>query len=144
MVANTTLEPADSASLPFPRWQVWTGRVLSAMPALMLAMSASMKLSHNPGMVEAFTSKFGYPAGVMTVLGTLELACTVLYLVPQTAVLGAVLLTGYLGGAIATHVRVTDAFAVPLLLAVLLWVGLFLRDPRVRGLLPMRKAGGRA
>jgi hypothetical protein len=70
----------------------------------------------------------------------LELFCAAVYVVPRTAVLGAVLLTGYLGGAVATHVRVGDAFIVPLLLGVLVWAGLYLRDERVRALLPLRKS----
>jgi hypothetical protein len=71
-------------------------------------------------------------------IGLLELLCAVLYLVPQTALLGAVLLTGYLGGAVATHLRIGEPFVLPLVLGVLIWAGLWLRDPRLRGLLPLR------
>jgi hypothetical protein len=123
-----------------PRWQLWTGRVLSALPVLMLLLSASMKLSLPPAAVETFVSKLGYPANMLPALAVLELFCVVVYVVPRTALLGAVLLTGYLGGAVATHVRVGDAFVVPLLLGVLLWAGLYLRDERIRALLPLRKA----
>jgi hypothetical protein len=105
----------------------------------MLLLSASMKVSHKPDVMEMFTSHLGYPAGVLGALAFLEVACTVLYVVPRTAVLGAILLTGYLGGAVATHVRVGDPFAIPLVLGALLWAGLFLRDERVRDLLPLRK-----
>jgi hypothetical protein len=105
----------------------------------MLLMSASMKLAQKPEMVDMFTTKFGYPQGALLTLALVELTSTALYVVPQTAVLGAVLLTGYLGGAIATHVRVGQAFAIPLVLGVLLWAGLFLRDERIRALLPLRK-----
>jgi hypothetical protein len=122
-----------------PKWQVWTGRVLSALPVLMLLMSASMKLSQAPQFVETFTNKLGYPGGTLVGIGLIEVLCTVLYVVPQTAVLGAVLLTGYLGGAVATHVRVGESFAIPLVLGILVWAGLFLRDARVRALLPLRK-----
>jgi fucose permease len=104
----------------------------------MLLMSASMKLAHKPDAVAMFVGKFGYPEGMLTTLAVLELTCTLLYLVPRTAVLGAVLLTGYLGGAVATHVRVGDVFVAPLLVGVFVWVGLFLRDERVRALLPLR------
>jgi hypothetical protein len=90
--------------------------------------------------VETFVGKLGYPAGMLPALAGLELLCTVVYLVPRTAALGAVLLTGYLGGAVATHVRVGEAFVVPLLLGVFLWAGLYLRDERIRALLPLRKA----
>jgi hypothetical protein len=137
---NSTLGPANPAPLSLPMWQLWTGRVLSALPVLLLLLSASMKLSHPPAAVEMFVGKLGYPASMLTSLAVLELLCTVVYVVPRTAVLGAVLLTGYLGGAVATHVRVGDAFVVPLLLGVLLWAGLYLRDERVRVLLPLRKA----
>jgi hypothetical protein len=107
----------------------------------MLLLSASMKLSQSPQFVEMFTTRLGYPAGTLLGIGALELLCTLVYAVPQTAVLGAVLLTGYLGGAVATHVRVGESFATPLLLGILVWAGLFLRDGRVRALLPVRKAG---
>ena len=137
---NSTLGPANHAPLSLPMWQLWTGRVLSALPVLLLLLSASMKLSHPPAAVEMFVGKLGYPASMLTSLAVLELLCTIVYVVPRTAVLGAVLLTGYLGGAVATHVRVGDAFVVPLLLGVLVWAGLYLRDARIRALLPLRKA----
>jgi hypothetical protein len=121
-------------------WRLWTGRVLSGLPVLLLLLSAAMKLSHPPMVVETFVTKLGYPSSVLPALALLELLCTVVYVVPRTAVLGAVLLTGYLGGAVATHVRVGEAFVVPLLLGVLLWAGLYLRDERVRSLLPLRQA----
>jgi hypothetical protein len=72
-------------------------------------------------------------------LGIVELACTILYIVPQTSVLGAILLTGYLGGATATHLRVEESWIGPVLLGILVWLGLFLRDCRLRALLPLRK-----
>jgi hypothetical protein len=83
--------------------------------------------------------KFGYSAASLTALAVVELTCALLYLVPQTSVLGAILVTGYLGGAVATHVRVGEAFVMPLLLGVIAWVGLFLRDERLRVLLPVRR-----
>jgi hypothetical protein len=137
---NSTLGPANPAPLSLPMWQLWTGRVLSALPVLLLLLSASMKLSHPPMVVETFVGKLGYPANVLPALAALELFCAVVYAVPRTAVLGAVLLTGYLGGAVATHVRVGEAFVVPLLLGVLVLAGLYLRDERIRALLPLRNA----
>jgi hypothetical protein len=118
---------------------IWGGRVASALPVLALVGSASMKLSHNAGMVPQFVGKFGYPESTMTPIGVAEILCTILYAVPQTSVLGAILLTGYLGGAVATHVRVGDVFAPPLVLGILVWVGLYLRDARLRELLPLKK-----
>lgn len=75
----------------------------------------------------------------MTPIGIVELLCVVVYLIPRTSVLGAILITGYFGGAVATHVRVSDAFVIPLVLGVLAWGGLFLRDARLRELLQLKK-----
>jgi hypothetical protein len=137
---NSTFGPVSHVPLSLPMWRLWTGRALSGLPVLMLLLSASMKLSHLPMVVETFVGKLGYPASMLPALAVLELFCTIVYVVPRTAVLGAVLLTGYLGGAVATHVRVGEAFVIPLLLGVLLWAGLYLRDERIRALLPLRKA----
>lgn len=125
---------------PRGRWMLWTGRVLSALPILAMLMSASMKLSHAPQFVAMWTGKLGFPESALTGVGLLELACVLLYAVPRTAVLGAVLLTGYLGGAITAHVRIGDpGLVTPLVLGALAWAGLFLRDGRVRALMPLRK-----
>jgi DoxX-like family len=113
----------------------WTGWVLTALPSLMLFMSGGMKLVQ-PQMLE----KMGYPERLGLVLGIVEIGSTVLYLIPRTTVLGAILLTGYLGGAVATHARVLEMqFLIPLILGMLVWGGLFLRDPRVRALIPLRQ-----
>lgn len=89
--------------------------------------------------MEGFT-KFGYPESLLRVLGIVELTCTIIYLIPRTAVLGAILLTGYLGGATATHARVSDpSFVMPVICGVLIWLGLYLRDLRVRALIPLRE-----
>lgn len=116
---------------------VWTGRVLSTLPVLMLLMSACMKFARPPEVVEGM-SKLGYSVDLAVPLGIVELACTIIYVVPQTAVLGAILLTGYLGGATATHVRVGDPWFGPVVFGVVLWLGLYLRDARLRALLPLR------
>jgi len=130
---------AVSQSPAQPRKAVrWAGRVISALPALMLLASASMKLSHAPQFVAMFTNKLGYQESSLTTIGLLELACTALYVIPQTAFLGALLLTGYLGGAIATHVRIGEPFGVPLVLGVLVWLGLYLRESRLKALAPLR------
>jgi hypothetical protein len=122
------------------KWMLWAGRVLSGLSSLMLVFSGSMKLSGNPQMVEQFEKTFGYPGSTLPIIGVIEIACVALYLIPRTAVLGAVLLTGYLGGAVATHVRIGDPFIAPILLGAAVWGGLFLRDPRIRALLPLRAA----
>jgi hypothetical protein len=132
----------SSQAIPAPapnRRLLWAGRVLSALPVLVFAMSASMKLTASAQVVQGLTEKAGYPAGTITPIGMVELLCAVLYVVPQTSVLGAVLLTGYLGGAVATHVRIGEPFLAPVLVGVLVWAGLFLRDERIRALVPVRK-----
>jgi hypothetical protein len=119
---------------------LWAGRALSALPALFLLVDAGMKLVKPAPVVKA-TVDLGYPDGVIVPLGLVLLACTALYLIPRTTVLGAILLTGYLGGAVATHVRVGDgAFPLvfPVVLGMLLWGGLYFRDARLRSLLPYR------
>lgn len=119
---------------------IWVGWIVGAIPVLMMAVSAVMKLSRNPQVLEVWGPKFGYPEGTLLFVGVVELACAVLYAFPRTAVLGAILVTGYLGGATATHVRIGEAaFAAPVVLGILAWGGLFLRDPRLRALLPLRQ-----
>jgi hypothetical protein len=112
--------------------------VASALPVLGLLMSAGMKISHGAPIVTQLVGKFGYPESTLGPIGFVELACAIVYAIPRTSVLGAVLLTGYLGGAIATHVRVGDPFLTPLVIGILVWAGLFLRDGRLRALLPLR------
>jgi hypothetical protein len=121
------------------RTTLWTGRVVSALPVAILLFSASMKLAGGPEMLQNWV-KSGYPAGTLLPIGIVELACAILYAVPRTSVIGAVLATGYLGGAVATHVRAGEAvFMVPLAFGILAWLGLYLRDPRIRALLPLRR-----
>lgn len=122
-----------------PKVTLWIGRVLSALPVFLLLFSATMKLIKPPGFAEGM-AQMGLPAHLATPLGLVELTCTVLYLVPRTAVLGAILLTGYMGGAICTHVRVGDPFIIQSLLGVLIWLGLYFREPRLRELIPLRRA----
>ena len=117
---------------------VWVGYIMGALPALMLLMSALMKFVKPPPVVEGF-AHLGLPDSLALGLGILELICTVIYLVPRTSVLGAILLTGYLGGATVTHLRVGDPFFMPVLLGMLIWGGLFLRDHRLRTLIPLRR-----
>jgi hypothetical protein len=116
----------------------WAGLIMSALPVLMLLFSGIMKLLKPAAVVEGFTH-LGYPESLTLGIGITELACTVLYVIPRTSVLGAILLTAYLGGATATHVRVGEPFFGPIVLGVLVWGGLFLRDARLRALLPLRR-----
>lgn len=119
----------------------WGGWVLSVLPALMLLLDAVMKLA-KPAMVVEGTAKIGWPQSAIVPLGVVLLISAVLYLIPNTAVLGAILLTGYLGGAVGAHVRVEDALfshtLFPVYFGVVLWLGLWMRDARVRALAPLR------
>ena len=119
---------------------LWAGRVVSGLPALFLLIDGIMKLI-KPDFVVQATVQLGYPEGVIVGLGVVLTSCTAVYLISRTAVLGAILLTGYLGGAVATHVRVgSDWFSIlfPIMLGVLLWGGLWLRDYGLRCVLPWR------
>ena len=106
------------------------GIVLTALPGLMLLMSAGMKLSGSPEVVEGF-GKFGFDAATIRPIGITEAIVALLYLIPKTSFLGAILATGYLGGAICTHLRVGDPWIVPFLFGVVVWVGFGLRRPGV-------------
>ena len=115
---------------------LWAGYVVSALPVLLFLMGGVMTFV-NPKMVTDGMAKYGYPEGFGFKLGILELILAVIYAIPQTAVLGAILLTGYLGGATATHVRVGEPFFMPVIVGVVVWLGLFLRDARIRALIPL-------
>src|SRR5438128_1434415 len=110
----------------------WTGRVLTGLIGLMLTFSAITKFRNPPEVAEQFVGKLGYPDDLILAIGIVEICCVVLYLIPQTAILGAVLLTGYLGGAIATPVRIHDDFLGPAIGGILVWLAIYLRDPRIR------------
>jgi hypothetical protein len=119
------------------------GTVCTVAAALFLAFDTILKVLRLDPAVEGTTS-LGYPADSVLWIGAIELLCLVLYLVPRTAVLGAVLMTGYLGGAVATHVRISSPLLThilfPVYVALLLWGGLYLRDPRLRALAPFRRS----
>jgi hypothetical protein len=130
----------NAAPAAVSKTALWSGWIMSALPALFLLWDAVMKLVKPAFVVEA-TVRLGYPESVIIGLGIVLLASTVFYLIPQTAVLGAILLTGYLGGAVASHVRAEDGWfpiCFPVVFGALLWGGLVLRDARLRELLPLR------
>lgn len=132
--------PSTSSSIrSSSRKLIWTGRVLSAIPILLMVFSAVMKFLKPPAVIEGF-AKYGYTESLIATIATLEILSCLVYLIPRTAVLGAILMTGYLGGATATNVRVGDpSYIVTVLLGVFVWAGLFLRDSRLRELLPLRR-----
>jgi len=127
----------DTQTAPASKKMLWAGWIMSALPVAMLLFSGVMKLMKPSAVVEGF-AHFGYPESVVLVLGIVELGSTVLYVIPRTSVLGAILLTGYLGGATATHVRIGEPFFMAIVLGVLVWGGLYLRDDRLRALIPLR------
>ncbi len=117
----------------------WTGYVLSAIPVLMLVMSAVMKFAKPPAVLEGF-AKMGFSPSACNTLGVLEILCTVVYLIPQTSILGAILVTGYFGGAVCAGYRIGDPNSYgPVVLGVLAWGGLYMRDPRLRALIPFKR-----
>lgn len=116
----------------------WVGRILSGLPVLMLLFSGVMKFSGTPDLAKGF-EHLQLPISMAVPLGILELSCTLVYLIPRTSVLGAILLTGYMGGAVLTHLRVGDPFWVQVLVGVALWGGLYFREPRLQQLIPLRK-----
>ena len=123
--------------MPIVRTAVWGGRLVSGLAVLFLLFDTVIKLLNMAPAVEA-TTQLGYAAGLVAVIGLIELACLAVYVLPRTAILGAILLTGYLGGAVATHVRAgSPLFSVvfPLIIGALVWGGLLLRDARLRSLL---------
>jgi hypothetical protein len=117
----------------------WAGRILIALSVLFLLFDAAGHLIVPAAVVEAF-NRLGYPLSLSPALAIIELVCLIAYVIPRTAILGAILLTGYLGGAVATHLRVRDPLfdtLFPILFGVLVWAGLYLRDHRLRALIPL-------
>ena len=115
----------------------WTSWVISALAVSLFVLSAILKLRGGPELAAGF-EHMGVSPALAAPLAILELSCVLLYLIPRTAVLGGILLTGFLGGAILTHLRIGDPFYVHIGLGLLAWLGLYLREPRLRALLPLR------
>jgi len=133
---------SNTQTAPISKTMLWTGRIISALPVLFLLVDGVMKLL-KPRVVVDATVQLGYPESVILGLGIVLITCTILYIIPPTSGLGAILLTGYLGGAVATHVRVGEGlFPVlfPVIVGVLIWGGLYLRNERVRALIPLRSS----
>jgi DoxX-like family len=121
----------NTETVPISTTRLWAGRMISILLVLFLLVDGVGKLMKLPPVVEG-TARLGYPESLILPLGILELACTVVYAIPRASILGAILLTGYLGGATATHVRIGDPFFFPIGFGVLIWGALFLRDSRLR------------
>jgi hypothetical protein len=118
---------------------VWVGRGISGLVSLIFVVSAIMKLAGGAEVKEGI-AHLGLPDSMLKPLSILELACAVVYLIPATSVLGAILLTGYIGGAICTHWRVGDLFFIQIVLGIVVWLGMYLREERLKALLPVRRS----
>jgi len=133
--------PSDTQTAAVSKKMLWTGRIMSALVVLFLLMDGVMKLI-NPAPVVEGMNKLGYPLSLTSVIGIVLLVCVVLFAIPRTSILGAILLTGYLGGAVASQLRVGlplfGYVLAPVYMGVLIWGGLFLRDSRLRTLFPLR------
>jgi hypothetical protein len=130
-----------TAVVPESTRRLWIGHILSTLASLFLLLDGMMKLIKPAPIVEG-TLQLGYPESVIVGLGIVLLTCVALYAIPQTSILGAILLTGYLGGAVATHVRIGNPLFThvlfPVYVALLVWGGIYLRDHRLRALIPLR------
>jgi uncharacterized membrane protein (UPF0182 family) len=125
---------------PVSKGRLWTGRIISAVVVLFLLFDSITKVMKVRAVMEA-SAQLGYPANTIVIIGVILLVCTVFYIIPQTAVLGAILLTGYLGGAVAANLRIgTSMFNTlfPIVFAALAWTGIFLRESRLGALIPFR------
>ena len=120
------------------RKMFWTGWVISVLPCLLFVVSAVAKIVRPPEVVKGF-AQVGVPEPLILTIAILELSCVVIYLIPRTAILGAILFTGFIGGAILTHLRVGEAVYTHIVLGILLWLGIYLREERLWPLLPIRR-----
>jgi len=132
--------PSDMQTNSTSKKMHWAGRIVSALPILMLLLDGIMKLRKPDPVVQSFI-QLGYSPDLIVGIGIALIVSTILYAIPQTSVLGAILLTGYLGGAVASHLRAGQGplrMGMPILVAIVVWLGLLLRDSRVRNLIPLR------
>ena len=116
---------------------VWVGRGISVLVSLVFLMSAFMKMKGGAEVMQGM-AHLGLPESLIMPLAILEISCVVIYLIPATSILGAILLTGYIGGAICTHLRVGDPFFIQIALGIVVWLGLYLRENRLKALIPLR------
>jgi hypothetical protein len=136
------MSDASARSVSTPRWMLWTGRVLSFAVVAQLLSSAWFRATHHPAAVAEIVTSYGYPESAILPIVIAECALVLLYLLPQTSVLAAIVMTGYLGGAVATHLRIADTAraAIPLAVGILAWGGLYFRNVRIRELIPLRRS----
>ena len=136
------MSTATALAVSAPRWMLWTGRILSFLVVAQLLSSAWFRATQHTYAVSEIVTGYGYPESAINRIVIAECALVVLYLIPQTSFLAAIVLTGYLGGAVATHLRIADSAraAIPVVIGILAWGGLYLRDSRIRQLVPFRRS----
>ncbi|HEV1993090.1 MAG TPA: DoxX family protein [Candidatus Acidoferrum sp.] len=127
----------ESATQPVSKTSLWAGRIISTLVVLFLLFDAIAKLMKIAPVLAAFT-QLGFSNSLVVPIGAVLLLCTIVYVIPPTSILGAILLTAYLGGATVTHVRAGQPFYFPIIFGVLVWAGLYLRENRLRALIPLR------
>lgn len=128
---------SETQAGPVSKTMLWTGRIISALPVLLFVVTGMFGVL-KPAAAMQGAAHYGFPDGVLLRVTIVEIVCAILYVIPRTAVLGAILLTGYLGGAVVTHVRVGEPFFIPIIVGIMVWAGLYLRDARLRALIPLR------
>jgi hypothetical protein len=136
------MSAATARTVTAPRWMLWTGRIFSFLVVAQLLSSAWFRATQHTYAVTEIVTGYGYPESAIVRIVIAEIALVVLYLIPQTSVFAAIVLTGYLGGAVAAHLRIADTAraAIPLVVGILAWAGLYLRDRRIRELVPFRRS----
>jgi hypothetical protein len=131
---QSAIQPA-----PVSKASLWTGRILSTLAVLLFVFTAMFSLLKPAAAMQGFVH-YGYPQSALLRIAIVEILCAIVYAIPRTAVLGAILLTGYLGGATATHVRVGEPPILAIIVGIVVWAGLYLRDRRLRALIPLRSS----
>jgi uncharacterized membrane protein (UPF0182 family) len=141
MFAATQVNSLPNVTTSNSKALIWVGRIVSTLVVLFCAFDGLMKVIKEPHVIAA-SAELGFSTNQLVLIGVIMLVCTVLYAIPRTAILGAVLLTGYLGGAVVSNIRVGHPVfecIFPVIIGTLAWGGIFVREPRVRELIPFRK-----
>lgn len=129
---------SGTATAQSSKGMIWTGRIISGIVVLFLLFAATFGLIHKAESIKQMT-KYGYPESAYMPITIVFITCILLYAISRTSIFGAILMTGYLGGAVATHVRAGEPYFAPIVVGVLVWLGIFLRDARLRALVPLRR-----
>jgi DoxX-like family len=138
IIKENGMDAGTKTAVPPPKGLIWTGRIISGLVVLFLISGSAYGIINAANLAPEM-ARMGYPAGIGPKISITCILCALIYAFPRTAVLGAILLTGYMGGATATHVRIGEPFFVPVLVCVLVWLGVWLRDEMLRALTPLRR-----